>query len=59
MTTKPTLEEIFKGDSLNRKEGPKVTETKKGTEKMSRNNDRPSNKMAINTFLSIMTLNVS
>ena len=44
----------MKGDSLSAKERPKVK--KKGSEKIARNNDKIINKMAINTYLSIITL---
>ena len=56
MTTKPALQEILKG-ALGRKET-KVTKTT-ATGKSPKNNDKTSNKMALNTHLSIITLNVN
>ena len=44
---------------MNGKERPKVTKTKKGTEKNSRNKDKTTNKMAPNIYLSIITLNIN
>ena len=60
MTTKLPLQEILKG-TLSRKERAKVKD-KKESEKISRNHDKTSNKMTINTYLSnlsIIVLNVN
>ena len=53
MTSKPDLQQILKGKGKT-----KSDKDKKGTEEISRNN-KTRNKMAINTYLSIITLNVS
>jgi len=54
VTTNSALQKNIKGDSLNRKERPKVTKTRKA-KRISRNNDKTSNKMALNTYLPIIT----
>ena len=41
------------------KENQQNTKEKKGSEKISRNNHKTSNKMALTAYLSIITLNVS
>ena len=41
------------------KETPKVTKSRKDQRKISRNNDKTSNKIAINTYMSVITLNVN
>ena len=58
MTTKTALQEIFKGDSLNGKERPKATKTRK-KQKISRINDQTINKIALNPYLSIIILTVN
>jgi len=52
VTTKPALQEILKG-TLSGKERPKVAKTRKEQSK------KTSNKMALNSYLSIITLNVN
>ena len=47
----------IKGDCVTVKET--KSDKDKGSEKISRNNDTASNKMTLNTYLSIITLNVS
>lgn len=48
----------MKGDSLSANKGPKVTQTRKGQGKSPKNSGKTSNKMAINRYLPIITLNV-
>ena len=57
MTTKPALQEILKGTIWEGKT--KSDKDQKGTEKISRNNNKTSNKAALNTYLSIITLDVN
>ena len=58
MTIKPALQEILKGTLWVGKRDQKVTKTKK-EQRIYKNSDFTGNTMALNSYLSIITLNVS
>ena len=59
MTTKPALQEILKGTLRMRKKKQKQQRLERKKEKISRNNDFTCDTMELNSYLSIITLNIN